>query len=215
MGKLLLEDCLTTMHKNEIWYNYVFCGPPDFDELGWNPGKDWGKYLDFLERVFKGFKIETGAVTVAITDRKYDGGVIEKHAEIIRIMHELGYKYISQKIWNKSDKRNLYRLNYSFVMSFGKGKIKQNHNDDYEYDVWRVDNDKYDGYSYGFPTDIVERCVKNFTNKGDTVYDCFMGSGTTAVACLRTGRDYFGSEIDEATHKLSVKRLEEEEKKIL
>lgn len=209
MSNLYLEDCRETMKRKDLKYDYIFCGPPDFDELGWSPDTHMEEYFKFLESVFKMFKPDKHAVTIAITDRKYDAGIIEKHAKIIAIIRSLGYKYVSQKIWKKSDKLNLYRLNYSFVMSFANGKIKQRHPKEYEYDIWDIENDKYEGYSYGFPTNMVERALMNFTEENDIVYDCFAGSCTTGMVCKNLKRKFIGSEIDKKTHELGIKRLKE------
>jgi site-specific DNA-methyltransferase (adenine-specific) len=44
------------------------------------------------------------------------------------------------------------------------------------------------------PVALLEYLVKTYTNEGDTVLDNVMGSGTTAVACIRTGRHFIGIE---------------------
>lgn len=46
------------------------------------------------------------------------------------------------------------------------------------------------------------------TDSGDTVLDCFMGSGTTAEACIKTGRRFIGVEISPAYFEIAVKRIE-------
>lgn len=46
------------------------------------------------------------------------------------------------------------------------------------------------------PVELVERMVKNSSRAGDLVYDPFLGSGTTLIACEATGRTCFGCEID-------------------
>lgn len=46
-----------------------------------------------------------------------------------------------------------------------------------------------------FPRELPERCIRLLTDPGDFVLDCFMGSGTTALAALRTGRNYLGIEL--------------------
>jgi len=45
-----------------------------------------------------------------------------------------------------------------------------------------------------FPLELPLRCVRLFSEKGDLVIDPFMGSGTTAIACLELGRDFLGIE---------------------
>ena len=39
------------------------------------------------------------------------------------------------------------------------------------------------------------------------IFDCFMGSGTTALACKELNRDFIGCEIDKEYYELSIKRL--------
>jgi adenine-specific DNA-methyltransferase len=46
-----------------------------------------------------------------------------------------------------------------------------------------------------FPLDLVTRIVKGFSRPGDLVLDPFIGSGTTAEACIREGREVIGFEI--------------------
>lgn len=43
--------------------------------------------------------------------------------------------------------------------------------------------------------------------KGATVLDPFMGSGTTAAACVRTGRHYIGFELSEEYHAIALERV--------
>jgi DNA modification methylase len=49
-----------------------------------------------------------------------------------------------------------------------------------------------------------------FTREGATVLDPFMGSGTTAIACVRSNRQYLGFEINEEYVKISKKRLKDD-----
>lgn len=46
------------------------------------------------------------------------------------------------------------------------------------------------------PVALIEYLIKTYTNEGDTVLDNCMGSGTTAIACINTGRNYIGFETD-------------------
>lgn len=60
------------------------------------------------------------------------------------------------------------------------------------------------------PVEMLERLILLSSNKGDKVLDCFMGSGSTALACVRTLRNFIGIEIDEKAYNTARKRLEEE-----
>lgn len=46
------------------------------------------------------------------------------------------------------------------------------------------------------PTELFEYLIRTYTNPGELVLDAFMGSGTTKVACLRSGRNYIGFETE-------------------
>ena len=58
-----------------------------------------------------------------------------------------------------------------------------------------------------FPEELCERHILSWSNEGDTVLDPFMGSGTTALACKETDRNFVGIELDEAYFNVSVGRL--------
>ena len=46
------------------------------------------------------------------------------------------------------------------------------------------------------PVPLMEYLIRTYTNKGETVLDFTMGSGTTGVACVIQGRDFIGIEKD-------------------
>lgn len=58
-----------------------------------------------------------------------------------------------------------------------------------------------------FPEQLVEDQIKTWTNEGDLVYDCFMGSGTTAKVAHLLKRKWIGSEISEEYIKIAETRL--------
>jgi len=58
-----------------------------------------------------------------------------------------------------------------------------------------------------FPVVLVERLVKALTNKGDLVYDPYMGVGSSGVASLYNDRRFLGTEIHQNYHKEAIKRL--------
>ena len=55
--------------------------------------------------------------------------------------------------------------------------------------------------------EVIERLIEIHTNENDLIYDPFMGSGTTAVACKNKNRNLIGSEIDEKYYKISMERI--------
>jgi len=65
-------------------------------------------------------------------------------------------------------------------------------------DVWEIPAESATrvGHPAPFPVALVERCIQLFTYHGDVVLDPFMGSGTSAVAAVNTGRRYVGYDTD-------------------
>lgn len=57
------------------------------------------------------------------------------------------------------------------------------------------------------PLEFVKHHIINSTNEGDVVLDCFMGSGTTGVACKELNRNFIGIELDEEYFKIAEKRI--------
>jgi len=60
----------------------------------------------------------------------------------------------------------------------------------------------------GFPVELPETCILLSTKEGDTVMDCFMGSGTTGVACKKLGRKFIGIELIPEYVEISRNRIE-------
>ncbi len=60
------------------------------------------------------------------------------------------------------------------------------------------------------PLSIIRKLILNLTNEKDIVLDCFMGSGTTALACKQLKRDYMGFEINPKYIKIADERLMQE-----
>ena len=57
------------------------------------------------------------------------------------------------------------------------------------------------------PVALMEWLIRTYTNEGDTVLDPFMGSASTAIACMRTGRRFIGVESNEDFFNTAVERL--------
>jgi DNA modification methylase len=57
------------------------------------------------------------------------------------------------------------------------------------------------------PVALMKWQIERYTKEGDTIFDPFMGSGTTGVACVQTGRNFIGCEIDEGYFKIAEKRI--------
>ena len=64
------------------------------------------------------------------------------------------------------------------------------------------------------PLFVIEYLIKTYTNEGETVLDNCMGSGTTAIACLNTNRNFIGFELDKEYFDVATKRIEKHEQQL-
>jgi site-specific DNA-methyltransferase (adenine-specific) len=76
---------------------------------------------------------------------------------------------------------------------------------------YKKDNDGY--HPTQKPVALLEDLIQTYSNEGNTVLDFTMGSGSTGVACVNTGRRFIGIELDEGYFDIAKKRIEDAEKK--
>lgn len=80
--------------------------------------------------------------------------------------------------------------------------------------VWQIPSVRAnDDHEAKFPLELPRRVIKLLTFPGDTVLDCFLGSGTTAVAAIREGRNYIGIEKQPEYVSLAREACEREKQK--
>jgi DNA modification methylase len=58
------------------------------------------------------------------------------------------------------------------------------------------------------PLPLIERAIQNSSNTGDIVLDLFLGSGSTVIACERTGRACYGMELEPLYVDVAIARWE-------
>ena len=108
---------------------------------------------------------------------------------------------------NKADKDNSY-WRPSLKSSNGGGYVQQFTN--YPTSVLYFDKVQKAVHPTQKPVPLLEYLIKTYTVEGDTVLDNCMGSGSTGVACVRTGRRFIGIEKDPHYFQLAAERLEAE-----
>lgn len=78
------------------------------------------------------------------------------------------------------------------------------------WNIWRIKTDKGNnktGHPAMFPEQLANDHILSWSNEGDIVYDCFMGSGTTAKMALKNKRNYIGSEISQEYVDIAEERI--------
>ncbi len=61
------------------------------------------------------------------------------------------------------------------------------------------------------PVALLDYLIRTYSNEGETILDNCMGSGTTAVACIKEGRNYIGFEIDKKYYEIACTRIKQEQ----
>ena len=132
---------------------------------------------------------------------------------VSRVLAEAGGHWSDTIIWAK-DRFVLGRADYQRQYEpiwFGWRQGAQHH--------WCGDRDQGDVWTIPRPTDselhptmkplaLVERALRNSTRAGDSVLDPFLGSGTTLIACERSGRICYGMELEPHYVDVAIKRWE-------
>lgn len=119
--------------------------------------------------------------------------------------------------WEKTNALPTYSNKYlsdtEFCLYFRKGGNKckpQCYEDAKQYYIAPIN--LKDKKKYGHPTikplEIVRRHIRNSSSEGDVVLDCFMGSGTTGVACKLENRNFIGIEINKEWFEVAKGRIE-------
>ena len=95
------------------------------------------------------------------------------------------------------------------VNSKGKGDIE------YYKKIQSYKHPKEYGHETEKPIELITKYIMVSTNENDVVLDPFMGSGTTAVACIKTNRKYIGFELSEEYCKIANERISKVESTIV
>ena len=109
----------------------------------------------------------------------------------------------SLREWEGFREYESLRLEYESLRF--KHNLDENHNN-----VFKFKRDKGKNFhSCQKPVDILSRLIRCSSNKGDTVLDMFMGSGSTGVAAVNTGRNFIGFELDEKYFEIAKQRIDD------
>lgn len=97
---------------------------------------------------------------------------------------------------------------YEFFIVLGSESIKGNKT--YTKNVIRtsVNSNMPKEHKAVMKQEVCDWFMENFTHEGDVVFDCFMGTGTTAISCAKNNRSFVGIEINDEYYKFAKERIE-------
>lgn len=221
----LPDDCVALMVTSPP-YNVG----KDYDE-----DLDLGEYIDLLRRVFtETYRvIEPGgrvAVNVANLGRK---PYLPLNHLVGSLLTEIGFLLRGEIIWKKakaaggstawgswqSAKNPTLRDIHEYVLVGSKESFRRERTGtdtiskegflEATMSVWDIlpESARRVGHPAPFPVELPQRLIELYTFEGDLVLDPFLGSGSTAVAAVQTGRHYVGYETDPSYAELAEKRI--------
>ena len=130
-------------------------------------------------------------------------------------LERAGFKQIRFLEWVKTNpvpinSKTNYLTNAREIAVLGVKGGRPTFHSEYDNGIYRypICRDKGRFHPTQKPLALITDIIKKHTNEGDTVMDCFAGSGTTAVAAWGLGRNFIGCELSEEYHKKSVDRLQ-------
>ncbi len=198
------------------------------------------EYMELLENVFKethrvlvpGGRV---AINIANVGRK---PYIPLHSEIIKIMDKLGFLMRGEIIWDKGSSAGgscawgswksaanpTLRDSHEYILIFSKELYNRNKHSTKEDTITREDfleltksiwefnteSAKKVKHPAPFPVELPRRAIELYTFKGDVVLDPFVGSGSTAIAALQTGRHFVGYDVSQEYVEIANKRIQNE-----
>lgn len=171
----------------------------------------WEKHMnDFFQQSARVLN-KGGAVIVFMA--------IIKVETLIRIAQENGFYYKTTGIWHKTNpmprNMNLHFINSTeswvyFVHGTKTGKFNNKGKAIHDYIETSVINNgekKHGKHPTQKPVKLMEHFVEVLTDKDDMVLDPFMGSGSTGVAAINLGRQFYGIELSEDYYKVAMLRI--------
>ena len=226
-----------------VFNSFCIWDKGDFRALSWkNPSeannlRSWFNTCEYC--LFYTFQDETGLTTVMLDTNNFP--TMRRYFKGLREYTGLNKKQILERIGQNAD--HCFRWNSSqwdmptpetykqLVDTFGIDKwdgfreyedlrreyedLRYTHNLDANHNnVWKstgCNNGKQ--HPTQKPLDLMERIVKTSSKEGGIVLDPFMGSGTTGVACINTGRDFIGIELDPTYFGIAQKRIAEAQRR--
>ncbi len=201
------------------------------------------EYLELLQKVFlETYRVLVNGgracVNVANVGRK---PYIPLSDYLSRIMIDIGFNMRGEIIWNKASSASpstawgswksasnpILRDIHEYILVFSKGDYKKNKRNkentisrddfiEWTKSIWtmKAESAKRIGHPAPFPEELPYRLIQLYSYKGDIILDPFMGSGTTALASLKSGRNFIGYEVKDEYVRLAYDRLSTELNKL-
>ena len=128
-------------------------------------------------------------------------------------------------IWDKCNAEpaigdRILNSEYEFIIVFDHGDCKGRQFNTFNAErgtltnILRIGKNRENDHRAAFPLLLPQTLIHYFTNEGDIIADPFIGSGTTAVACIKEKRHFIGFELNEDYYKKACERIWNEQRQL-
>ena len=128
-------------------------------------------------------------------------------------LENAGFKIKNMIIWVKNnwtagDLKAQFGKQYEIIFLVNKGR--KCFNGKRIIDVWMFDriSGKKQLHQNQKPVNLLKQCILKHSDENDIIFDGFMGSGSTGVACIETNRKFIGVELDKKYFEIAKERIE-------
>ena len=218
LNKIYNEDCLEGMKRiPDKSVDMVLTDPPYgmnyqsgrrkvmHDKIHGDSGLDW--LDDFVSEIYRVSKPNTAHYVFCSFHH------IDKFKQAI----EKKFKVKNILTWVKNqhsmgDLKGDFAPKTEFIIFFHKGRrLINGKRDPNVLEFKKVQSELHPTQK---PVDMTEYLIGKFSDEGDVILDPFMGSGTTAIACLNTNHNFIGFEMDKGYFDIATKRIEGHEQQL-
>lgn len=227
--RLIKGDCLEFLKSSDSnCYDLIITSPPyNLGHINRKQGdhlityntysddlkqKDYNEWqIEFLNECYRVLK-NTGLIYYNHKQRHKDGQFFHP----LFLFEKSYFKILQSIIWNRCSGTcfNIGRYvnsHENLIVGYKtKDYMRITPSAEKNFDVWTIPPNADKKHPASFPIELPTRILNGFDNTNMNVLDPFGGSGTTALACQRSGINVTSVEMDEEYYNLSIKRLEDD-----
>ena len=236
LNKIILGSAENMKELSNNSVHLMITSPPYNVSKEYDDDLSLKEYLELLKNSFKEtYRVLVNGgracINVANLGRK---PYIPLSDYISKIMIEIGFNMRGEIIWNKSASASpstawgswmsaanpVLRDIHEYILIFSKGDYKRESSGkkstitkeqfiEWTKSIWTMNAEsaRRVGHPAPFPEELPNRLIQLYSFKEDIILDPFMGSGTTAIAALKSDRKYVGYDISQEYIDLAEKRI--------
>lgn len=210
INKVYKDDCFNIIAQMPNDYlDLVIVDPPYGDGIGY--GRNGKEILNnedeainyrFLDAILPKMKQDTSLYL--FSNHKFCFQIKE-----YAIANGYNYRMLCVLVKNNIGMGYGFRNQHEVCLVLEKGKAKYNCKD--VSNVWKMKHIQHDDNSHPHQKDydIIRKIILHSSNEGDLIFDGFMGSFSTAIACHKEKRNFLGTELDAKWYALGQRKLDD------